>query len=82
MSGAPNSLVDFHTGGTAYEPWVDDMVQVLNAKKVARGNVGQMKKAEQQEARVEELHKKMDAIMKHLNISYQGMPPLAELMER
>ena len=58
------------------------MVQVLNGKKVARGNVGQMKKAEQQEARVEELHKKMDAIMKHLNISYQGMPPLAELMER
>ena len=69
-------------GGTAYEPWVDDMVQVLNERKVARGNVGQMKKAEQQEARVEELHKKMDAIMKHLNISYQGMPPLAELMER
>jgi hypothetical protein len=50
-------------GGAVYEPWVDHMVQVLNSKKVSRGNVGQMQKAEQQEARVEELHKKMDAIM-------------------
>ena len=69
-------------GGAVYEPWVDHMVQVLNSKKVSRGNVGQMQKAEQQEARVEELHKKMDAIMAHLKITYQGMPPLAELRER
>ena len=69
-------------GGAVYEPWVDHMVQVLNSKKVSRGNVGQMQKAEQQEARVEELHKKMDAIMAHLKITYTGMPPLAELMER
>ena len=70
-------MVDFYTQdeNTA-------LTEAMYPKKVARGNVGQMKKAEQQEARVEELHKKMDAIMKHLNISYQGMPPLAELMER
>ena len=73
---------DVHEDGLQYEPWVDAMVAALNERKVSRGNIGQMKKAEQQEARIEELHKKMDAIMKHLNISYQGMPPLAELMER
>ena len=44
----------FLTGRHGYWQWVDDMVQVLNGKKVARGNVGQMKKAEQQEARVED----------------------------
>ena len=30
----------------------------------------------------QKMDKSIGKIMKHLNISYQGMPPLAELMER
>ena len=73
---------DVHEDGLQYEPWVDAMVAALNERKVSRGNIGQMKKAEQQEARIEELHKKMDAIITHLNITYEGGPPAAHEMAR
>jgi hypothetical protein len=73
------SLVE---GGAKYDPWVDAMVKELNARKVARGNIGQMKKAEDQEQRIEEVHSKLDAIMRHLQISYAGSPPSAQDMAR
>ena len=84
---SPRNIHVAPRGGAAtrrrrYEPWVDNLVIVLNEKKVSRGNVGQMKKQEDQEKRVEELHKKMDAIIKHLGVAYAGGPVCGELMER
>jgi hypothetical protein len=68
--------------GIKYDPWVDAVITELNERKIARGNIGQMKKAEEQEQRVEEVHSKLDAIMRHLNISYAGSPPSAHDMAR
>ena len=51
-------------------PKVDAMVDELNRRKVSRGNIGQMLKAEEQEKRMEEMDQKLDAIIRHLGISF------------
>ena len=68
--------------GTKYDLGVDALIKELNERKIARGNIGQMKKAEDQEQRIEEVHSKLDAIMLHLNISHAGSPPSAQDMAR
>ena len=64
--------------GLQYEPLVDQLVEILNTRKVARGNIGQMKAAETAASRMEELHAKMDAIIAHLGIK----PPIPATMSR
>ena len=66
--------------GLKYEPLVDQLVEILNARKVARGNIGQMQAAETAAERMEELHAKMDAIIAHLGINYT--PPVPVTMSR
>merc|ERR1711998_418974 len=65
--------------GLKYEPLVDQLVEILNARKVARGNIGQMKAAETAATRMEELHAKMDAIIAHLGINYKPPVPVTML---
>mmetsp|Transcript_15176 Transcript_15176/g.40000 ORF Transcript_15176/g.40000 Transcript_15176/m.40000 type:complete len:111 (+) Transcript_15176:91-423(+) len=66
--------------GLKYEPLIDQLIAELNQRKVARGNIGQMKAAEVAANRMEELHAKMDAIIAHLGITYK--PPEPAKMER
>jgi len=66
--------------GLKYEPLIDQLIAELNQRKVARGNIGQMKAAEVAANRMEELYAKMDAIIAHLGITYK--PPEPAKMER
>jgi len=61
------------------EGLVSEIAEELQARKVGRGNIAQLKKQEIMAVRVDTLHLKVDALMAKMNVS---VPPAVQEMER
>ena len=59
------------------EGLVKEIIEELQARKLGRGNVAQLKAQEQLAARVDHMDAKLDAILKHLSIPVPPAPALA-----
>lgn len=59
------------------EALVKEIIDELQARKVGRGNIAQLKAHEQLAARVDHMHAKIDAILKHLDVPIPPTPALA-----
>ena len=57
-------------------PLVEELVAELQARKVGRGNIAQLKAQEVLAQRVDHMHSKLDLILAHLNITPPPPPAL------
>lgn len=68
------------------EAIVKEIIEELQARKIGRGNVAQLKAQEVLAQRVDHIHIKLDAILKHLNLevppSTALVVPVSEPMQR
>ena len=68
------------------EAIVKEIIEELQARKMGRGNVAQLKAQEVLAQRVDHIHIKLDAILKHLNLEVPPSTalavPVVESMQR
>jgi len=62
------------------EQWTKEVLSELQARKVGRGNIAQIKAQEVLAARVDHLHMKIDLMLKHLNIDVPPPPAMGEIV--
>ena len=60
------------------QEWVTEVVNELQARKVGRGNIAQIKAQEVLAQRVDHLHTKLDVILAHLNLEVPAPPAVGQ----